>query len=107
MTKSRDEFSAARAKCENEIAELQSVIDSIDKQRERPSKQQELVAEITEAMNALMNGVDKVVYDKKTEHLDFFFYLAPHTERKKPGTLSRNISEASVPISVRIPVTSL
>ncbi len=27
----RDEFSAARAKCENEIAELQSVIDSIDK----------------------------------------------------------------------------
>lgn len=30
----RDEFSAARAKCENEIAELQSVIDSIDKQRE-------------------------------------------------------------------------
>ena len=132
----REEFTAARAKCENEIAELQSVIDSIDKQRERPSKQQELVAEITEAMNALMNGVeyeddfykeilDKMVVNDK-DHIDVYLNLlplkwsytaaksvngsqckpltgkyspeaSPHTERKKPGTLSRNISEASLP----------
>ncbi len=26
--------------------------------------------------NAIRSVVDKVVYDKKTEHLDFFFYLA-------------------------------
>ena len=98
----RDEFSAARAKCENEIAELQSVIDSIpkypgkcsggafdriDKQRERPSKQQELVAEITEAMNELINGVeyeddfykeilDKMVVNDK-DHIDVYLNLLP------------------------------
>ena len=49
----RDEFSATRAKCENEIAELQFMIDSIDKQREMIEKLQELVAEITDAMNGV------------------------------------------------------
>ncbi len=98
----RDEFSAARAKCENEIAELQSVIDSmpkypgkcsggafdrIDKRRERPSKQQELVAEITEAMNELINGVeyeddfykeilDKMVVNDK-DHIDVYLNMLP------------------------------
>ena len=98
----RDEFSAARAKCENEIAKLQSVIDSmpkypdkcsggafdrIDKQRERPQEQQELVAEITEAMNELINGVeyeddfykeilDKMVVNDK-DHIDVYLNLLP------------------------------
>ena len=99
----RDEFTTARAKCENEIAELQSVIDSmpeypgkcsggaferIDKQREKPSKQQELVAEITEAMKELINGVeyedefykeilDKMVVNDK-DHIDVYLNLLPH-----------------------------
>ena len=83
----RDEFSAARAKCENEIAELQSVIDSIDKQREMIEKQQELVAEITEAMNELINGVeyeddfykeilDKMIVNDK-DHIDVYLNLLP------------------------------
>ena len=83
----RDEFSAARAKCENEIAELQSVIDNIDKQREMIEKQQELVAEITEAMNELINGVeyeddfykeilDKMVVNDK-DHIDVYLNLLP------------------------------
>ena len=98
----RDELSAARAKCENEIAKLQSVIDSmpkypdkcsggafdrIDKQRERPQEQQELVAEITEAMNELINGVeyeddfykeilDKMVVNDK-DHIDVYLNLLP------------------------------
>ncbi len=98
----RDEFSAARAKCENEIAELQSVMDSmpkypgkcsggafdrIDKRRERPSKQQEHVAEITEAMNELINGVeyeddfykeilDKMVVNDK-DHIDVYLNMLP------------------------------
>ena len=83
----RDEFSAARAKCENEIAELQSVIDSIDKQREMIEKQQELVAEITDAMNELINGVeyeddfykeilDKMVVNDK-DHIDVYLNLLP------------------------------
>ena len=83
----RDEFSAARAKCENEIAKLQSVIDNIDKQREMIEKQQELVAEITEAMNELINGVeyeddfykeilDKMVVNDK-DHIDVYLNLLP------------------------------
>ncbi len=98
----RDEFAAARAKCENEIAELQSVMDSmpkypgkcsggafdrIDKRRERPSKQQELVAKITEAMNELINGVeyeddfykeilDKMVVNDK-DHIDVYLNMLP------------------------------
>ncbi len=83
----RDEFSAARAKCENEIAKRQSVIDSIDKQREMIEKQQELVAEITEAMNELINGVeyeddfykeilDKMVVNDK-DHIDVYLNLLP------------------------------
>jgi len=84
---SRDEFSAARAKCDNEIAELQSVIDSVDKQREMIEKQQGLVAEITEAINELVDGVeyeddfykellDKMVVNDK-DHIDVYLKLLP------------------------------
>ena len=83
----RDEFSAAKAKCENEIAELQSVIGNIDKQREMIEKQQELVDEITEAMNELINGVeyeddfykeilDKMIVNDK-DHIDVYLNLLP------------------------------
>ncbi len=83
----RDEFSAARAKCDNEIVELQSVIDSIDKQREIIEKQQELVGEITEVMNELINGVeyeddiykeilDKMVVNDK-DHIEVYLNLLP------------------------------
>ena len=83
----RDEFTAARAKCENEIAELQSVTDGTDKQREMDEKQQKSVAEITEAMNELINGVeydddfykeilDKMVVNDK-DHIDVYLNLLP------------------------------
>ncbi len=97
-----DEFSAAIEKCENEIAGLHSVIDSmpkypgkcsggafdrIDKQREMIEKQQELAAEITEAVNELINGVeyeddfykeilDKMVVNDKG-HIDVYLNLLP------------------------------
>jgi len=84
---SRDEFTAARAKCDNEIARLQSAIDSIDKQRDRPSKQQELAAGITEAVNELVDGVeyeddfykeilDKMVVNDK-DHIDVYLNMLP------------------------------
>ncbi len=83
----RDEFSAVRARCENEITELQSVIDSIDKQREINEKQQELVVEITEAMNELIDGMeyedvfykeilDKMVVNDK-DHIDVYLNFLP------------------------------
>ncbi len=54
----RDEFTAAKAKYDGEIAELQSVIESIGKQRKSSAKQRELIAEITKAINGLVNGVE-------------------------------------------------
>ncbi len=94
-----DDTLAARAKCENEIGQLRSVIHSIDKQRERPSKQQELVAEITDAMNELINGVeyeddfykeilDKMVVNDK-DHIDVYLNLLP---LKWSYTVAKNVN---------------
>ena len=77
----RDEFAAARKKCDQEITELQSLLDSIDKEREL-NEQPELVTEITEAINELVNGVayeddfykeilDKMVVIDK-DHIDVY-----------------------------------
>ncbi|MCM1174036.1 MAG: recombinase family protein [Blautia sp.] len=83
----RDEYAAARAKCDNEIAGLQSVIDSTDKQREIIQQQQEVISEITAAINELINGVDyedhfykeildrMVVIDK--DSIDVYLNLLP------------------------------
>lgn len=83
----RDEFTAARAKCETEITELQSVRNNIDKQEKRMEGQQELGKEITEAINELINGVeyedvfykeilDKMVVNDKG-HVDVYLNLLP------------------------------
>ena len=83
----RDEFTALRAKCDNEIAGLQSVIESMDRQRERPSKHQELIAEIAEAVDEIVNGVeyeddfyreilDQMVVNDK-DHIDVYLNLLP------------------------------
>ena len=122
----REEFTAARTKCEAEIAELQSVIDSIDKQ--------ELVKEITDAIGEIMGGMEyedefykqlldkMVVIDK--DNIDVYLNLLPmkwsytvaknincskgiFEQLKKAIAPERNISGASLPISVSIPFTSL
>lgn len=54
----KDEFITARVKCDNEIAKLQSDINSIDKQSETLAKQQEIILKITDAINELVNGVE-------------------------------------------------
>ena len=81
----RDEFAAERAKCENEISELLSVIDNTDKQKETLSQQQKLVDEMTKTVNELVNGVeyddefykeilDKMVVNDK-DHMDVYLNL--------------------------------
>lgn len=76
----RDEFTAARTKCDNEISELQLVIDSMP-------KQQELIKKITEAINELINGVEyedafyKEILDKMViidrDNIDVYLNLLP------------------------------
>lgn len=121
---SKDEFSAARSKCDTEIAELQSVIDSIDKQQAMIRQQQELVQEIRDAINEIVCGVeyddefykhilDKMVVNDK-DNIDVYLNLLPMKwsytvakASKKALAPERNISGASVPISVSNPATSL
>ena len=120
---SKDEFSAARSKCDAEIAELQSVIDSIDKQQAMIRQQQELVQEIRDAINEIVCGVeyddefykhilDKMVVNDK-DNIDVYLNLLPMKwsytvakASKKALAPERNISGASVPISVKRPLSS-
>lgn len=114
---SKDEFSAARSKCDAEIAELQSVIDSIDKQQAMIRQQQELVQEIRDAINEIVCGVeyddefykhilDKMVVNDK-DNIDVYLNLLPMKwsytvakASKKALAPERNISGASVPAEV-------
>ena len=111
---SKDEFSAARSKCDAEIAELQSVIDSIDKQQAMIKQQQELVQEIRTAINEIVGGVEyedefyKHILDKMVvidkDNIDVYLNLLPlkwsytvAKASKKVIAPERNISGASVP----------
>ena len=120
----REEFTAARTKCDAEIAELQSVIDSIDKQQLMIKQQQELVKEITDAIGEIVGGMEyedefykqlldkMVVIDK--ENIDVYLNLLPMKwsytvakASKKAIAPERNISGASLPTSVKTPITVL
>ena len=99
----KDEFTTLRARCENEIAELRSVIenktrypvkcssgvsDRMDEQRELTRQRPELITEITEAIGQLVNGVEyeddlykeildkMVVYDR--DDIEVYLNLLPH-----------------------------
>lgn len=117
----KEEFSATRSKCDTEIKELQSVIDSFDKQQTMIKQQQELIQEISDAINEIVGGVkyddefykhilDKIVVNDK-DNIDVYLNLlpmkwsytvarsinCPHEGRlKKALAPERNISGASV-----------
>lgn len=109
----KEEFSAARSKCDTEIKELQSVIDSFDKQQSMIRQQQELVQEISDAINEIVGGVeyddefykhilDKMVVNDK-DNIDVYLNLLPikwsytvAKASKKALAPERNISGASV-----------
>lgn len=119
----KDEFAKARKKCDAEIAELQSVIDSIDKQQAMVKQQQELIKEISDAISEIVGGMEyedefysqlldrMVVIDK--DNIDVYLNLLPMKwsytvakASKKAIASERNISEASLPISVSNPFNS-
>lgn len=110
----KDEISAARSECDAEIAELQSVVDSIDRQQAMIGRQQELVQAISDAISEILGGAeyddefykhisDKMVVNDK-DNIDVYMNLLPvkwsHTvakASKKALAPERNISGASVP----------
>lgn len=128
----KEEFHAARSKCDAEISELKPVIDSIGRQQTMTKKQQELMREIRDAVNEIVNGVEyddefyKGILDKMVigdrDNIDVYLNLLPMKwsytaakstncpqggQLKKASAPKWNISGASLPMSVRMPTASL
>ena len=126
----KTEFTALRAKYDEDIEKLKSTMEGIEQQQTMILKQQELMADIKNAINELINGIqyedeyytqilDKMVINDKN-HIDVYLKMLPHKwsftvakgvtgalETLKKAEASENsISEASLPISVSSPFNS-
>lgn len=124
----KTEFTALRAKYDEDIEKLKSTMEGIEQQQAMILKQQELMADIKNAIDELINGIqyedeyytqilDKMVINDKN-HIDVYLKMLPHKwsftvakgvtgalETLKKAEASENsISEASLPISVSIRV---
>ena len=122
----KTEFTALRAKYDEDIEKLKSTMEGIEQQQTMILKQQELMADIKNAIDELINGIqyedeyytqilDKMVINDKN-HIDVYLKMLPHKwsftvakgvtgalETLKKAEASENsISEASLPRSVNI-----
>ncbi len=125
----KTEFTALRAKYDEDIEKLKSMAEGIEQQQTMILKQRELMADIKNAIDELINGIqyedeyytqilDKMVINDKN-HIDVYLKMLPHKwsftvakgvtgalETLKKAEASENsISEASLPISVSNPAT--
>lgn len=119
----KTEFTALRAKYDEDIEKLKSMAEGIEQQQTMILKQQELMEDIKNAINELINGIqyedeyytqilDKMVINDKN-HIDVYLKMLPHKwsftvakgvtgalETLKKAEASENsISEASLPAS--------
>ena len=126
----KTEFTALRAKYDEDIEKLKATMEGIEQQQTMILKQQELMADIKNAINELINGIqyedeyytqilDKMVINDKN-HIDVYLKMLPHKwsftvakgvtgalETLKKAEASENsISEASLPISVKMALNS-
>lgn len=125
----KTEFTALRAKYDEDIEKLKSMAEGIEQQQTMILKQKELMEDIKNAIDELINGIqyedeyytqilDKMVINDKN-HIDVYLRMLPHKwsftvakgvtgalETLKKAEASENsISEASLPISVSTPAT--
>lgn len=120
---SKEEFSLSRAKCDAEIAELQSLIDSVGCKESLIAQKQNLMEEINAKVNEIIDGVKyedafyKQILDRMVinshESIDVYLKLLPFkwsytiSKASKCGNSTNwNIFDASLPTSVKMPVTS-
>ena len=126
----KTEFTALRAKYDEDIEKLKSMAEGIEQQQTMILKQKELMEDIKNAIDELINGIqyedeyytqilDKMVINDKN-HIDVYLKMLPHKwsftvakgvtgalETLKKAEASENsISEASLPISVNNPFNS-
>ena len=122
----KTEFTALRAKYDEDIEKLKSTMEGIEQQQTMILKQKELMEDIKNAIDELINGIqyedeyytqilDKMVINDKN-HIDVYLKMLPHKwsftvakgvtgalETLKKAEASENsISEASLPTSVNI-----
>ncbi len=122
----KTEFTALRAKYDEYIEKLKSMVEGIEQQQTMILKQQELMADIKNAIDELINGIqyedeyytqilDKMVINDKN-HIEVYLKMLPHKwsfmvakgvtgalETLKKAEASENsISEASLPTYVCI-----
>lgn len=127
----KTEFTALRAKYDEDIEKLKSTMEGIEQQQTMILKQRELMEDIKKAIDELINGIqyedeyytqilDKMVINDKN-HIDVYLKMLPHKwsftvakgvtgalETLKKAEASENsISEASLPISVSVPMAIL
>ncbi len=126
----KSEFTVLRAKYDKEIEQMKSMTDGIEKQQEMIAKQQELLDDIKKAIEELIGGIqyedeyytqllDKMIVNDKN-HIDVYLNMLPYKWQfaiaqsvkgamkasKKAEASECTISEASLPISVKSPLTS-
>ena len=126
----KTEFTALRAKYDEDIEKLKSTMEGTRQQQTMILKQQELMTDIKNAIDELINGIqyedeyytqilDKMVINDKN-NIDVYLKMLPHKwsftvakgvtgalETLKKAKASENsISEASLPISVSSPFNS-
>lgn len=122
----KTEFTALRAKYDEDIEKLKSTMEGTRQQQTMILKQQELMTDIKNAIDELINGIqyedeyytqilDKMVINDKN-NIDVYLKMLPHKwsftvakgvtgalETLKKAKASENsISEASLPMSVKI-----
>lgn len=84
----KTEFTALRAKYDEDIEKLKSTMEGIEQQQTMILKQQELMADIKNAIDELINGIqyedeyytqilDKMVINDKN-HIDVYLKMLPH-----------------------------
>ncbi len=120
----KDEFMAAREKCDKEIADCKRTIESVTEQGKAVSQKDEMLKEIFAAVDEIANGLvyddefyrnilDRmVVHDR--EHIDVYLNFLPHKWSytlasaagvPAPSAQNRATDDTSVPISVRVAFT--
>lgn len=84
----KSEFTALRAKYDEDIEKLKSMAEGIEQQQTMIQRQQELMADIKDAIDELINGIqyedeyytqilDKMVINDKN-HIDVYLKMLPH-----------------------------
>lgn len=112
----RDEFTVARAKCDDEIAALNGLIESIESKETLIKQQNELIVDISNAINEIVDGMtfndefyknilDRMVVHGK-DHIDVYLKLLPHKWSYTVQAANRSITGTDIPTSVNIPVIS-